>query len=103
MKICGFTFVRNAVKYDYPVVESITSILPIVDQFIVSVGNCADGTLELIESIGSPKIKIVHSVWNDSLKEGGRVLAAETDKVLAQVPADYDWAFYLQADEVVHE
>ncbi|MBK7562618.1 MAG: glycosyltransferase family 2 protein [Chitinophagaceae bacterium] len=103
MKICGFTFVRNAVKYDYPVVESITSILPIVDLFIVSVGNCADGTLELIESIGSPKIKIVHSVWNDSLKEGGRVLAAETDKVLAQVPADYDWAFYLQADEVVHE
>ena len=54
MKICGFTFVRNAVKYDYPVIESITSILPIVDEFIVSVGNCDDGTLQLIESIGSP-------------------------------------------------
>lgn len=103
MKICGFTFVRNAVKYDYPVVASISSILSIVDEFIVSVGNCEDGTLELIESIGSPKIKIVHSVWDDSLKEGGRVLAVETDKALAQVPPDYDWAFYLQADEVVHE
>ncbi len=103
MKICGFTFVRNAVKYDYPVVESISSILPIVDEFIVSVGNCDDGTLELIQSIGSPKIRIVHSVWDDSLKEGGRVLAVETDKALANVPAGYDWAFYLQADEVVHE
>ena len=103
MKICGFTFVRNAVKYDYPVVESITSILPIVEEFIVSVGNCNDGTLQLIESINSPKIKIVHSTWDDSLKEGGRVLAVETDKALAHVPAAYDWAFYLQADEVVHE
>jgi len=103
MKICGFTFVRNAVKYDYPVVESITSILPIVDEFIVSIGNCDDGTLELIQSIGSAKIRIVHSVWDDSLKEGGRVLAVETDKALAHIPAGYDWAFYLQADEVVHE
>lgn len=103
MKICGFTFVRNAVKYEYPVVESISSILPIVDEFIVSVGNCDDGTLQLIESIRSPKIKIVHSVWDESLKKGGEVLAVETDKALAQVPAEYDWAFYLQADEVVHE
>ena len=103
MKICGFTFVRNAVKFDYPVVESITSILPIVDSFIVSVGNCDDGTLQLIESIDSSKIKIVHSTWDESLKEGGQVLAVETDKALAHVPAEYDWAFYLQADEVVHE
>ena len=103
MKICGFTFIRNAVKFDYPVIASITSILPIVDKFIVSVGNCNDGTLQLIESINSPKIQIVHSVWDESLKEGGRVLASETDKALAQVSQEYEWAFYLQADEVVHE
>lgn len=103
MKICGFTFVRNAIKYDYPVVESINSILPVVDEFVVSVGNSEDGTLQMIQSIHSPKIKIVHSMWDDSLKEGGHVLAVETDKALAHVPAEYDWAFYLQADEVVHE
>jgi len=103
MKICGFTFVRNAVKFDYPVTASISSILSIVDEFIVSVGNCDDGTLRLIESIGSPKIKIFHSTWDESIKEGGGVLAVETDKALAYVPAHYDWAFYLQADEVVHE
>lgn len=103
MKISGFTFVRNAVKFDYPVIESITSILPIVDEFIVLVGNSDDNTLQLIESIGSPKIKIHHSVWDDSLREGGRVLAVETDKALALVSPASDWAFYLQADEVVHE
>jgi len=103
MKICGFTFVRNAVKFDYPVVESITSILPIVDEFIVSIGNCDDGTLQLIESIQSPKIKIVHSVWDDTIRKGGKVLAEETDKAFAYISSDSDWAFYIQADEVVHE
>ncbi|MCF6401660.1 glycosyltransferase family 2 protein [Chitinophaga filiformis] len=103
MKVSGFTFVRNAVKYDYPVVAAISSILPLCDEVIVSVGNCDDGTLELIQSIGSPKIKITHSVWDDSLKEGGRILAVETDKAFAHISPDADWAFYIQADEVVHE
>ena len=103
MKISGFTFVRNAVKYDYPVVESIRSILPVVDEFVVSVGDSEDKTLELIESIGSPKIKIYHSVWDDSLREGGKVLAVETDKALAHVSPRTDWCFYLQGDEIVHE
>ncbi len=103
MKISGFTFVRNAVKYDYPIVESIRSILPIVDEFIVSVGNSEDETLSLIESIGSPKIKIYHSTWDDSLREGGKVLAVETDKAFAHISPQSDWCFYLQGDEVVHE
>lgn len=103
MKVSGFTFVRNAVKFDYPVVESIRSILPLCDEMIVSVGDSEDETLALIQSIGSPKIKIFHSVWDDSLKEGGRILAVETDKAYAHISPDATWAFYIQADEVVHE
>ena len=103
MQISGFTFVRNAIQYDYPVVESIMSILPVVDEFIVSVGNSDDQTLSLIQSISSPKIKIVESTWDDSLRSGGRVLAVETDKAFSHVSENSDWAFYLQADEVVHE
>jgi hypothetical protein len=56
MKITGFTIIRNAIKYDYPVVEAITSILPVCDEFVVAVGNSVDGTLELIKSINSEKI-----------------------------------------------
>lgn len=103
MKVSGFTIIRNALKYDYPVVEAITSILPICDEFIVSVGNSEDETLALIQSINSPKIKIVHSVWDDTLRVGGKVLADETNKAFDQISPDSDWAFYIQSDEVVHE
>jgi hypothetical protein len=103
MKVSGFTIARNAVKFDYPVVEAITSILPLCDEFIVNVGQCDDGTLELIQSIKSPKIKIVRSVWDDSLREGGKLLAIETNKAFDAVASDSTWAFYIQADEVLHE
>lgn len=103
MKISGFTFVRNAIKFDYPIVEAITSILPICDEVVVAVGNSEDETLALIQSIDSPKIKIIETVWDDSLRKGGQVLAVETDKALAAVSPDADWCFYIQGDEVVHE
>ena len=103
MKVSGFTFVRNAIRFDYPVVESIRSILPLVDEMIVAVGNSDDGTRELITSVDSPKIRIIDTVWDDTLREGGRVLAVETNKAFDAVSADSDWAIYLQADEVIHE
>ncbi len=103
MKVAGFTIVRNAVKFDYPVVESIRSVLPVCDQFFVGVGNSDDGTKELIASIGSEKIVIMDSVWDDSLREGGKVLAIETNKVFDHIPAEFDWCFYIQADECIHE
>lgn len=103
MKVCGFTIVRNAIKYDYPVVESIKSVLPICDLFVVAVGNSDDGTLELIKSIDPNKIQIIETIWDDSLRKGGAVLAVETNKAFDAIPHDYDWCFYIQADEVIHE
>lgn len=101
--VVGFTIARNVQKYDYPLVESILSILPLCDEFVVSVGDSTDNTLELVQSIRSDKIRIIHSVWNDSFQKGGKVLAIETDKAFDAVCQSADWAFYLQADEVVHE
>lgn len=103
MKIVGFSFIRNAVKYDYPIVEAITSILPICDEFVIAVGDSEDETLQLIRNIGSPKIRIIQTVWDDNLREGGRVLAVETDKAFAAISQDTDWCFYIQGDEVIHE
>jgi len=103
MKVCGFTFVRNAIKFDYPVVESIRSILPACDEMIVAVGKSEDSTRNLVESINSPKIKILDTVWDDSIREGGKVLAEETNKAFDAISPEFDWAFYIQADEVVHE
>jgi len=103
MKVCCFSFVKNAVKFDYPVVEAITSVLPVCDKFIVAVGDCDDGTRELIESIGSDKIEIIDTIWDPALREKGRVLASETNKAFDAIPSGYDWCFYIQGDEVLHE
>ncbi|MBC8032543.1 MAG: glycosyltransferase family 2 protein [Chitinophagaceae bacterium] len=103
MKISGFTIIKNAVINDYPVVESITSILPLVDEMIVLAGDSSDSTRALLESIKSNKMKIIDSIWDPALRTGGQVLAVETDKAFQLVAADSDWAFYIQADEVLHE
>jgi hypothetical protein len=84
-------------------VEAITSILPLCDEFVVAVGNSEDDTLKLIQSIHSSKIKILETVWDDTLREGGRVLALETNKAFKAVSPTADWCFYIQGDEVVHE
>ncbi len=103
MKVSGFTIVRNGQKFDYPFIESIRSLLPLCDEVIVAVGNSEDDTHAMVESINSPKIKIIQTIWDDSLREGGRVLAVETDKAKAAISPDADWGIYLQADEVLHE
>lgn len=103
MKVTGFTIIRNAIKYDYPVVEAITSVLPLCDEFLVSVGNSEDGTMELIKGINSPKIKIMESIWDDSLREGGKLLSIETNKAFDAIDKSSDWCFYIQSDEVIHE
>jgi len=101
MRISGFTFIRNAVKLDYPVVESIKSILPIVDEYIVNVVESDDGTLELIKSIDDPKIKIIESPWLEDMRGEGKLLVYYTNLALKECTGD--WCFYLQGDEVVHE
>jgi glycosyltransferase involved in cell wall biosynthesis len=102
MIVSGFTFIRNAEKYDYPIVEAIQSILPLCDEVIVAVGHSEDNTRALVAQLG-PKIKIIDTIWDDSLREGGRVLAVETDKALAHIRPDSDWAIYIQGDECFHE
>lgn len=102
MKVCGFSFVRNAVKFDYPFEEAIRSILPLCDKVIVAVGHSEDDTLQRVKAI-DPKVEVIETIWDESLREGGKVLAAETDKAFQAIPAEYDWAFYIQGDEVIHE
>lgn len=101
MKISGFTFVRNAIDLYYPVVESITSALPICDEFVVAAGDSTDGTTELLRTIKDPKLKIIETVWDRSQFVHGATNAQQTNIALDACTGD--WAFYLQADEVVHE
>jgi hypothetical protein len=99
MRLAGCTLVSNAVRLDFPVVATVRSLLEICDEVVVNVGPAEDGTLDLLASIHDPRLRIIRGQWDQ--REGGRVLAVETNRALAELRAD--WAIYLQADEVLHE
>ena len=101
MEVSGFTFVRNGVKLDYPFLESLNSLLPLCDKIVVAVGKSEDDTLKRIQSLHSHKIKILETVWDESIRKGGTILSQQTNMALDQITGD--WAIYLQADEVLHE
>jgi len=101
MKISGFTFVRNGFTYGYPFIPSILSLLPLVDELIVVVGDSEDHTREAIVALNEPRIRIIDSVWDDKLRENGTVFAQQSNLGLAAISGD--WAIHLQVDEVFHE
>ncbi|MFH1415320.1 MAG: glycosyltransferase family 2 protein [Elusimicrobiota bacterium] len=101
MKISGFTFVKDAIKYDFPIVESIKSMLPLCDEVFVNVGISDDGSLEAVRSIQDDKITIIETEWDPKFKVKGRILAVQTNIPLYKCRGD--WCIYLQADEVLHE
>ena len=105
MKVSGFTFLRNGHKLGYPFVASIRSILPIVDEFVIALGPCDDDTEKRLREIGDPKIRIIPTQWNEGLRSDysvkGYVFGQQ--KSIALFNCTGDWAFYLEADEVVHE
>lgn len=101
MKASGFTFIRNGVSLNYPFLQSIRSLLPLVDELIVNVPESSDNTLEAVRSLGDPKLVVFESDWDDTLREGGRILSIQSNRALDRCSGD--WAIYLQADEVLHE
>jgi hypothetical protein len=101
MRISGFSIARNAQKYGYPLLESLRSLLPLVDELVVAVGDSEDKTWDLVHSLRSPKLKAFRTVWDPAQRAGGQVLSAQTNLALARCTGE--WAVYLQADEVLHE
>jgi hypothetical protein len=101
MKVSAFTFIKNGQILGYPFLQSIMSILPIVDEFIVNVGMSEDDTLSVIQSIDDEKIRIIQSRWNDEMHDRGYVYGQQ--KMISQFNCTGDWAFYIEGDEVYHE
>ena len=69
MKVTGFSFIKNAVQFQYPIVEAVQSILPLCDEVVVAVGDSDDNTRELVASI-DPKVRIVDTVWDNTPAPG---------------------------------
>ena len=101
MKVSGFTFLRNAITNGYPFEESIRSLLPLVDEYVIAIGASTDETLERVRAIDDPRIRIIETVWNESMHDRGYVYGQQ--KMIAQFNCTGDWAVYLEGDEVLHE
>ena len=101
MIVSAFTFIKNGQILGYPFIQSIQSILAIVDEFVINVGESEDDTLLMVKSIPSSKIRIIKSKWNDKMQERGFVYGQQ--KMIAQYNCSGDWAFYIEGDEVYHE
>jgi hypothetical protein len=103
MSISAFTFARNADKLYYPIQASIQSALPLVDEFIVALGDsdADDKTLAIIEGMNDARVKIFKRNWDASLFKNTKIFAHEADFGLSQCQGE--WCLHLQADEVLHE
>jgi len=103
MKVSSFTYVRNGLQLDYPFIEAIQSILPLVHECIVVLGNSTDGSRAALEALNDSRIKIIDTVWDDNLRGGGLIFAQQANIGLDHVSDDADWIFHIQADELIHE
>ncbi|MGA3265211.1 MAG: glycosyltransferase [Verrucomicrobiota bacterium] len=105
MKVSGFTFLRNGEKLGYPFVASIRSALPLVDEFVIALGPCDDGTEATLRGMGEPKIRIIPTHWNENIRPGYSVkgFVYGQQKSIALFNCTGEWALYLEADEVIHE
>lgn len=101
MKISGLSLIRNGVSLDYPFVEAIRSILPLVDEMVVVVGRSEDSTREALLALGDPRIRIIDSEWPTQIRPRSSVLAQQTNLGLMQCTGD--WVVYVQGNEVFHE
>jgi hypothetical protein len=105
MKVSGFTFLRNGQKLGYPFIASIRSILPLVDEFVIALGPCEDATEPMLREIGDSRIRIIHTQWNENIRPDYSVkgFVYGQQKSIALFNCTGDWAFYLEADEVLHQ
>jgi hypothetical protein len=103
MKLSGFSFARNADTFYYPIAESIRSVLPVCDEFVIAIGkgDPGDRTRELVAAIGDPRIRIIDTEWSQRETLRSRIYSQQTNLALGACTGD--WCLYIQADEVVHE
>ena len=51
VSISGFSFIRNGAMLGFPFVESVRSLLPLVDEFVIAVGKSDEAARIVNESI----------------------------------------------------
>ena len=97
--VSGCSIIRSVTGYDYPFGESLRSLLPLVREVVV-VAQRGDAARAVVEELGDRRVRIVETDWDVGPAGRGLALARQTNRALAECRCG--WAFYLQADEVLH-
>lgn len=100
--IGGSVFVRNAIKYDYCIKESIVSLLGLCEQIVVLDCQSDDGTTEMLSDLASDYSEIDYKVgvqWECAPNYAR--LAMLANQAISHLKTE--WHFMIQADEVLHE
>lgn len=95
-------FIRNAIQFDYCVVEAIESLCAVCDKAVIVDASSTDGTLDLLIDAQKrlPNLRVIKGAnWECANNLDRLRLLADTAKNYL----DTDWHFMLQADEVIHE
>lgn len=101
-KIAGFSYIYNGTKFDIPFIESIESVLDVVDQFVLAVCASEDDTKERATALMNKwpsTIKLVDAGWVQHFTEISRL----ANWAAIQIDPAMDFIMQLQSDEVVHE
>jgi len=102
-KLCGVTLIKDGVKYDYTFKECILSLLECCDYTIVAYVESEDNTLEILESIDSPFLKILRLTNKDwNFYNDQRRLSYITNTAIKEAEnLGFDYVLNVQSDEIV--
>jgi len=102
MKLSAVLTFRDGIKLGYPFLESILSVLPIVDEYLINDGGSTDGSWEILEQLKDQYPDKIHlyqmkdrpSIRWDCVSEQYNHLFTE---------ATGDWVYQGDGDELIHE
>jgi glycosyltransferase involved in cell wall biosynthesis len=72
---------------------------------VIALGPSDDNTEKMLRAIGDPKIRVIPTVWNERIQSDYSIkgFVYGQQKSIALFNCTGDWAFYLEADELIHE
>lgn len=102
-KLGGSTFVYNAIRQDYCIIESLECLYELCDEVSIAYGG-DDGTIELINNWARGRkgiilIPFTQDQWHE--QKGREKLSYFSNLAIAAL--DTELVYYQQADEVTHE
>lgn len=102
-RLSAYSYLYQGVAFDYPFIESLQSVLPVVDELVVTYAEpCPDGTYEQLLRLAAhyPQLRLLPSrLWTapDKPLDGSLIRQAAEEAMAA---CTGDWLWHLQADEV---